>query len=209
MDENGTMAQMRALAHPVRIRIVSLLANQGPARATDLGDALGLAPNAVSYHLKSLAKAGLVEQAPEASADKRERWWRASHGDYDLLQGRTAVTPTETTAETPAESSDAAHAALDQVGRFVMDTLNRVRTQLREDGPDSDTHVSLGVSTLQLTTAQHRRLLQDISDYTQQRIADLNAEPDSAEPRHSWDLALLSARVSHTAHPVTDQAPPE
>src|SRR3982750_4766602 len=69
---------MRALAHPARIEIVEYLNNTGAVvTATECAGLVGLSPSAVSYHLRELAKYGLVEQAP-SRGDGRERVWRST-----------------------------------------------------------------------------------------------------------------------------------
>jgi DNA-binding transcriptional ArsR family regulator len=72
-------AQMRALAHPLRLRLLGLLRADGPATATMLGDRLGVSPALASYHLRQLADRGFLEEAPDLARDGKERWWRASH----------------------------------------------------------------------------------------------------------------------------------
>ena len=49
------------------------------ATATECAEVCGLSPSATSYHLRALAKAGLVEEAP-SRGDGRERVWRAARG---------------------------------------------------------------------------------------------------------------------------------
>ncbi|WP_328464390.1 helix-turn-helix domain-containing protein [Actinoplanes sp. NBC_00393] len=69
---------MRALAHPARIEIVEHLSASGAAvTATECAGLVGLSPSATSYHLRELAKYGLVEQAP-GRGDGRERLWRST-----------------------------------------------------------------------------------------------------------------------------------
>jgi DNA-binding transcriptional ArsR family regulator len=69
---------MRALAHPARIEIIDYLNNTGAAvTATECADMVGLSPSATSYHLRELAKYGLVEQAP-SRGDGRERVWQSA-----------------------------------------------------------------------------------------------------------------------------------
>jgi DNA-binding transcriptional ArsR family regulator len=69
---------MRALAHPARIEIVEYLNNTGAVvTATECAGMVGLSPSATSYHLRELAKYGLVEQAP-SRGDGRERVWRST-----------------------------------------------------------------------------------------------------------------------------------
>ncbi|WP_438854169.1 ArsR/SmtB family transcription factor [Agromyces sp. M3QZ16-3] len=70
---------MRAMAHPLRLRILGLLRMQGPHSVGMLAAATGTASGSISYHLSTLAKYGFVEPAPEHERDGRERWWRAAH----------------------------------------------------------------------------------------------------------------------------------
>src|SRR4029453_17859727 len=84
-----TARQLRVLAHPLRSRLLGALRLDGPATATALAARLGTNSGATSYHLRQLAAAGLVEDAPEASSG-RGRVWRAAHDatswrstDYD------------------------------------------------------------------------------------------------------------------------------
>lgn len=65
---------MRALAHPTRLALLEHLHVEGPATATRCGDALGESPASCSYHLRALARWGLVEEAPGGRG--RERPWR-------------------------------------------------------------------------------------------------------------------------------------
>jgi predicted ArsR family transcriptional regulator len=73
---------LRAIAHPVRNRILTELAATGPMRAADIARDLGIPANQASFHLRQLAKYGLVEEDPEAARDKRDRVWRptSEHG---------------------------------------------------------------------------------------------------------------------------------
>lgn len=78
---------MRALAHPARLGLLEHLAEAGPATATECADVVGLSPSAVSYHLRALARAGLVEAAP-GRGDGRERLWRRTGDGYQIsLEG--------------------------------------------------------------------------------------------------------------------------
>lgn len=68
---------LKALAHPVRLRMLGMLRVDGPATATQLAVRLGLNSGATSYHLRQLAQYGFIAEVPHAS--RRDRWWRASH----------------------------------------------------------------------------------------------------------------------------------
>lgn len=63
--------KLAALADPSRRRTVELL-RERPRRAGELADALGLAPPAMSRHLRTLRQSGLVEEThPEFDARVR------------------------------------------------------------------------------------------------------------------------------------------
>jgi DNA-binding transcriptional ArsR family regulator len=80
------MVLMRALAHPARLALMAHLGHSGPATATECAGVVDLSPSAVSYHLRALAKAGLVEEAP-GRGDGRERRWRRTEEPYQV-EGR-------------------------------------------------------------------------------------------------------------------------
>ena len=69
---------LRALAHPLRNRLLGLLRLDGPSTATLLGKRVGESSGSTSYHLRQLATHGFVEELPEHGTG-RERWWRARH----------------------------------------------------------------------------------------------------------------------------------
>lgn len=54
---------LRALAHPVRIALIEALIIDGPMTATEAGERIGETPTTCSFHLRQLAKYGLVEEA--------------------------------------------------------------------------------------------------------------------------------------------------
>lgn len=67
---------LRALAHPIRISLVSLLRREGPLTATRAAELLGESSASCSFHLRQLAKYGLVEEA--GGGRGREKPWRAT-----------------------------------------------------------------------------------------------------------------------------------
>ncbi|WP_347976137.1 helix-turn-helix domain-containing protein [Microbacterium sp. ProA8] len=69
-------AALDALAHPVRLDLLSFLMSHGAATASECARAVDDNPSNCSYHLRVLAKHGLVESVE--SDDGRERPWRAT-----------------------------------------------------------------------------------------------------------------------------------
>lgn len=89
-----TPHQLRALAHPVRLRMLGLLRVNGPATASSLAQRLGLNSGATSYHLRQLADHGFIEDDHERG-NGRERWWRASHSSTRVDEGSAQRTEQE------------------------------------------------------------------------------------------------------------------
>jgi DNA-binding transcriptional ArsR family regulator len=69
---------LRALADPVRYRILGHLMAVGPQTASQCAVIVGATASNCSYHLRELARYGLVERVPagEGDGDGRERPWR-------------------------------------------------------------------------------------------------------------------------------------
>lgn len=84
---------LRAIAHPVRNRILEDLEAGGPQRVADMAKVPGVPANQAGFHLRQLAAYGLVVEAPEQAREGRVRVWRAVHEaggpearTYQLLQ---------------------------------------------------------------------------------------------------------------------------
>jgi DNA-binding transcriptional ArsR family regulator len=71
----GQPELMAVLTHPVRLKLLEHLMAGGPATASQCARAVGDTPSNCSYHLRTLARHGVV--APDESADGRERPYRA------------------------------------------------------------------------------------------------------------------------------------
>ena len=71
-----------ALADPVRLRLLSMIAAAGEACSCELLQPLGKSQPTVSHHTKALAEAGLIE------GEKRGRWvyWRIKADRIDALR---------------------------------------------------------------------------------------------------------------------------
>jgi DNA-binding transcriptional ArsR family regulator len=74
---------IRALAHPVRLDLLDLLVAIGPATAAQCGRVLGVSQASCSFHLRQLAKYGLVHDAGPGQ-DRRERRWQAADGNLTV-----------------------------------------------------------------------------------------------------------------------------
>ena len=76
---------IRALSHPARVVVIDELFSGRVATSTQLAALAGLSPSAMSYHLRAMAKLGIVER-DESGTDGRERPWRACGSGITLTQ---------------------------------------------------------------------------------------------------------------------------
>jgi len=157
---------LRALAHPVRLRLLGLLRTDGPSTASALAGRLGLNSGATSYHLRQLAQHGFVAD-DEGRGNGRERWWRAVH--------QATRTSDEGVAD-PADR-DAYDAYLQAVAVVYTERLQRAveeRPLLPDDWRGttdlSDWHV-------RLTPARARQLVEAIHEV----IEGWPEDPDDAD----------------------------
>lgn len=84
------VSEMKALAHPLRQRLLYHLAFAGPATSTSVAAAFHVSRGLASYHLRQLARHGLVQESKER-AKGRERWWRLVPLDMRGLKKADAV----------------------------------------------------------------------------------------------------------------------
>lgn len=109
---------LKALTHPVRLRMLGLLRLEGPATATQLATRLGLNSGATSYHLRQLAQHGFVVD-DEERGNARERWWKAAHRS----------TTTANTTPDP-EARETLEAYLQSVAVVMTEQLQRAIEEL-------------------------------------------------------------------------------
>jgi predicted ArsR family transcriptional regulator len=74
--------ELRALSHPTRLTLLTLLDEEGPLTATEAGERIGESPANASFHLRTLAKYGYVEEAPGGRG--RQRPWQAVRRANDI-----------------------------------------------------------------------------------------------------------------------------
>jgi DNA-binding transcriptional ArsR family regulator len=74
MREITNPKMLRAMAHPLRLKMLNELAVHGPATATALAEKLGDSAANCSWHLRQLAKFGFVEDLPAPGRNRPWRW---------------------------------------------------------------------------------------------------------------------------------------
>jgi DNA-binding transcriptional ArsR family regulator len=86
-----TPETLKGLTHPIRLRLLELLQDDGPATATSLAARIGRSSGVTSYHLRVLADNGLITE-DAGRGNGRDRFWRAVHRGTGFTV-RTSETP--------------------------------------------------------------------------------------------------------------------
>ncbi|WP_198684082.1 helix-turn-helix domain-containing protein [Brachybacterium sp. YJGR34] len=111
--QHATREQLRALAHPLRLEIMERVMRRGTARAADIAADLDLPANSVSYHLRILARGDVIEEAPDAARDRRDRVWRMAQISFLAETTERRASATSRTGEYLAASGAASLALID------------------------------------------------------------------------------------------------
>lgn len=182
--------RLRALAHPLRVRLLGALRLDGPATATALGARLGENSANTSWHLRQLADAGLVAE-DTSRGNRRERWWQAA-------QDRTEFDPAELSEHSELEGSLSTYLhALNSIHHDLMSTyLARMHEWPREwraAAELSDYRLSLSPSELSELNRRVEALVEeywrephegDVEVFTQWHAFPFRQRPeDETDPR--------------------------
>jgi hypothetical protein len=76
MREITDATMLRAMAHPLRLKLMNDLVIHGPATATELAERHRESAANCSWHLRHLAKFGFIEEAADLPTKGRNRPWR-------------------------------------------------------------------------------------------------------------------------------------
>lgn len=177
-----TSAMLKALANPLRRRLVNELSRVDYARAADLAAACEVAANSVSFHLRVLAEAGLIEEAPEHARDRRERVWRIAR--ISTLELGNPQHPLQ---------DEAAGAAFTQL---VVDEHHDLLRRMLAWGPeytqgrDDQVRGTFVQRRMRLTRAEFMAAMDRVAEVLDEAVrAHDSASPDS----HYWQMDILAA----------------
>ncbi len=140
---------LRALAHPLRVRIYDILSQYGPQTASSLAARLGESSGSTSYHLRALAKHELIRERAEKGTG-RERWWERPAGGIAFATPDAMATPAGRAA-TQLVMTEFLRNRNDQ----LLDFVNRGTSGGDEAWQDGSL---ISTATARLTPAQSREL---------------------------------------------------
>jgi DNA-binding transcriptional ArsR family regulator len=168
---------LRALAHPIRNRLLGQLRLSGPATASRLGRAIGESSGSTSYHLRQLADYGFVEEV-EGQGTARERWWRARHR-------MTSWQAADLIAQEggPEVQEEMTRLQIDQHAR-VLDAWH---TQKESLGPDWAAVASLNDHAMRLRPDQARELADELDAVLDRWVTEHPAD----QPADGTELVVV------------------
>ncbi len=152
----ATVAEHKALSHPLRLRILRLCLDE-PKTNRELADRLDANPATVLHHVRTLVEFGFLEEQPARIGRRgaREKPYKATGLSWYL-----------TDDEVPADE------------RFgsVMAMIDALRDEVLEAGPGHERHVSrLGLV-----------LGEESADELNRRLSELTREFRGTQPRARW-----------------------
>ena len=179
---------LRALAHPVRWKLIDVLASEGTVTATRCAQVLGESTATCSYHLGILAKYGYIVRV--AGAQWREKPWKLARQDLGI-----------SASGEDQEQAAASRAAADA---FVDHEMTRLRDAIRasadEPGEWQGTQRVMA-ATARLTAAEVRQAITEIGQVLA-RYGERAGE--SARTETAREVRLFAAVSPAPAGPPDD-----
>jgi hypothetical protein len=183
--------KLRALAHPIRWKLIDLLESEREATATRCAEVLGESEASCSYHLGILGKYGYIERVPGRLG--KEKPWRLVSGSQDLLP--------------PGLDTEGTLAAEAAVEVFLDHELTRLKDRARRHGlePAEWREASRVIGATTWMTAAE---LHEISDQLTRLVTmhEERAADPAARPPGAREVRLF---VAATAAPPVMPAAPE
>lgn len=162
---------LKGVAHPIRLRLLGLLREDGPSTATKLAERIGQSSGVTSYHLRQLAQFGFIEDAAEAASGGRERWWKAAH--------RATTLEADPIRQAPVE----AEAYMRAIASAYAERMDRWLGEMAMVPREWDQGATLSDYNLRLTAAESTELLRRLDEIIESYRVYSSDEPapDDAE----------------------------
>jgi hypothetical protein len=181
--------QLRALAHPLRLRLLRLVREHRPVTGARLAELVGESTASVSYHLSVLAKHGFVEPDPSPAETRRHKPWRTTFDALRITGQETDRPPIETV-------EGAVLTALLGQTRADQDAYLAGSEDLSPEWLDSAT---FQLTRLTLTVEELDRMSAEVEAVlTRYRGPD---GPDLPEGRARFSVSFVAVPTADRSHP--------
>lgn len=183
---------MRALAHPVRMALLELFNVSVTLTATQASDVLGESPANCAFHLRTLAKYGLIEEA--GGGRGRERPWRRVHASFNIA---------------PACQRDPqARMAAEALGSAFRDRwLDRIRRAFAAHAWDDEWESAVSASNSAVSASNSVRFLTpgETAEAVAKILEIIDSYGDRTDDPSLRPEGALPVNFNVFSYPVTDQ----
>jgi DNA-binding transcriptional ArsR family regulator len=171
-------AVLAAMAHPLRVALLYQLYALGSRTASQCAQALGETPANCSYHLRQLAKVGLVVR--DEADNGRERPWRSVYTGLDLRPPLDDPDPEVVTAARATRAA-LANAEIEEHARLARQYL-----RLEHQAPKEWREAATGASySLRLTAEELAALVKALDTAIRPYIGLTRPDPpEGSQPVH-------------------------
>lgn len=182
----ATTAMLKAFTHPLRRQILRLFPKHQYLRAADIADLLDVPANKVSFHLRALAEAGLIVEAPERARDRRDRVWQGNKAAVSIGG-----------PESPIDDPALGNAVLKVLVDEHYDLVRRVVAWTPEymAGRTTELHGEFSQSTMRLTEVEFLAMMKKVGAASREATeAHDRAHPDGDGPdTRVWNVDIIAA----------------
>ncbi|SJN18844.1 Transcriptional regulator, ArsR family [Microbacterium esteraromaticum] len=190
---------LKALAHPIRVRIYDVLSEQGPQTASTLAVIIGETSGSTSYHLRALAAHDLIKEV-RGRGTARERWWERPRGRINLPGPDETQSPANRAAAqiVTAEFFRLRHQTL-------MNYLNRPANEQSEEWRDAGLVLT---TILDLTVTQMQELQEELSAVVEAAIERYRGQEGQPGVRRvSLRAEIFDLPTPSTGRAASEQEP--
>jgi DNA-binding transcriptional ArsR family regulator len=166
-----TPKQLRGLVHPIRLRLLNILRDDGPSTASRLAARIGQSSGVTSYHLRLLAGLGFIAEDTERGTG-RDRWWRAAFRWMDFTFRDPSDPGDPETIELAQQFARmSATVAFERMLRYI-DSIDTRAAEL------PTLPWTFGTTPIRLTEDAARELARQVDDL----VSSYRREPDDPDP---------------------------
>ncbi|MBC9001880.1 ArsR/SmtB family transcription factor [Micromonospora aurantiaca (nom. illeg.)] len=190
--------QVRALAQPLRMRLIGALRVAGPSTATALAEMLGTNSGATSYHLRQLAEVGLVVEDPNLGTG-RQRYWRAAH---DVTNWESSDFDDDPDSRAAIEWLEADYV------RFFAGHAERWFSQRHQWGPAWRDAFGMGDFFMRIPVSRLEAIKEEVFALFERHRDETDPDDPDAETVQLYLAALpMDAAFPRPAPPSTEEKP--
>jgi DNA-binding transcriptional ArsR family regulator len=194
------MVSLKALAHPLRVRLLDVLSTYGPQTASGLAERLGESSGATSYHLRQLAQHDFIREIP-GRGNGRERWWERVPGGISVESGD--LPPTAAARAANAIVTNEWHRNREAL---LADFVRRGEQELSREWIDAST---MDTSNVRVTSEQLAGFTRELLRVTDEFVSRHRSQMSNPVPGSRPVQIQVSAFPVLDAEETTGDAVPE